>query len=162
MTRHGQHIVVTGAAGFVGAAVTERLLNDGAHVTGIDNFNSYYDVALKEARWAKLAAHPRFTSHRIDLADKTLTLAAFNTIAPTHIVHLAAQAGVRYGLENPQAYVDSNLAGFANILEVSRIHNVRHLVFASSSSVYGANQTVPFAENQNADHPMSFICGNQT
>jgi UDP-glucuronate 4-epimerase len=161
MTRSGQHIVVTGAAGFVGAAVTERLLNDGATVTGIDNFNAYYDVALKEARWARLAGHPHFAGQRVDLADKALTLAAFNTIAPTHIVHLAAQAGVRYGLENPQAYVESNLSGFANILEVSRIHKVQHLVFASSSSVYGANTTVPFAENQSADHPMSLYAATK-
>lgn len=161
MSRRGQRIVVTGAAGFVGAAVTARLLNDGAQVVGLDSFNSYYDVALKEARWARLITHPNFRGHRVDLADKVSTLSAFDTAEPTHIVHLAAQAGVRYGLENPQAYVDSNLSGFMNILEVSRIHKVAHLVFASSSSVYGANRAVPFAEDQTADHPMSLYAATK-
>ncbi|MBL8630228.1 MAG: GDP-mannose 4,6-dehydratase [Rhodospirillaceae bacterium] len=161
MSNESHHIVVTGAAGFIGAAVAERLLHDGARVTGLDNFNSYYDVALKEARWSRLTRHARFTGQRVDLADKALTLATFNTAQPTHIIHLAAQAGVRYGLENPQSYVDSNLSGFVNILEASRIHKVRHLVFASSSSVYGANQTVPFSEDQNVDHPMSLYAATK-
>lgn len=156
-----QRIVVTGAAGFVGAAVAARLLEDGAHVLGIDSFNSYYDVALKEARWARLTGDQNFQGQRIDLADRALTFAAFDNARPTHIIHLAAQAGVRYGLENPQAYVDSNLIGFANVLEAARAHQVAHLVFASSSSVYGANRTVPFAENQTADHPMSLYAATK-
>jgi len=161
MTNQRQKIVVTGAAGFVGAAVAERLLKDGAHVVGLDNFNTYYDVALKEARWARLSAHPNFRGQRVDLADKVLTLAAIDVASPTHIVHLAAQAGVRYGLENPQAYVDSNLSGFMNVLEAARIHQVAHFVFASSSSVYGANRIVPFTENHSADHPVSLYAATK-
>jgi UDP-glucuronate 4-epimerase len=154
-------IVVTGAAGFVGAALTLRLLADGHTVVGLDSFNNYYDPALKEARWAQFAGHPNFRGQRLDLADRALTMAAFDGAEPTHVVHLAAQAGVRYGLENPQAYVDSNLIGFVNVLEACRSHKVSHLVFASSSSVYGANSTVPFAENHTADHPMSLYAATK-
>ncbi|MBL8644516.1 MAG: GDP-mannose 4,6-dehydratase [Rhodospirillaceae bacterium] len=156
-----RRIIVTGAAGFVGAAVAEHLLRAGLTVFGLDSFNAYYDVALKEARWARLTAQANFRGQRVDLSDKALTLAAFDNAAPTHIVHLAAQAGVRYGLENPQAYVDSNLSGFMNVLEAARIHKVAHLVFASSSSVYGANRTVPFAEHHTADHPMSLYAATK-
>jgi UDP-glucuronate 4-epimerase len=161
MTSKNRRIVVTGAAGFVGAAVSQRLMDAGESVVGFDNFNAYYDVALKEARWARLERQTGFRGQRLDLADKTATLAAFATAAPTHIVHLAAQAGVRYGLENPQSYVDSNLSGFMNILEAARAHSIAHLVFASSSSVYGANTTVPFAEHQTADHPMSLYAATK-
>jgi UDP-glucuronate 4-epimerase len=154
-------IVVTGAAGFIGAAVTQRLLADGHTVVAIDSFNSYYDPALKETRWAQIAGHPNFRGQRLDLADQALTMAAFDGAEPTHVVHLAAQAGVRYGLENPQAYVDSNLVGFMNVLEACRSHAVRHLVFASSSSVYGANSAVPFAENNSADHPVSLYAATK-
>lgn len=154
-------ILVTGAAGFIGAAVAERLLTAGHVVVGVDNFNSYYDPSLKEARWARLAAHSDFRGQRVDLADPALTLAAFDNAKPSHVVHLAAQAGVRYGLENPQAYVDSNLRGFTNVLEACRAHQIKHLVFASSSSVYGANRTTPFAENHSADHPISLYAATK-
>jgi UDP-glucuronate 4-epimerase len=154
-------IVVTGTAGFIGAAVAERLLADGHVVAGIDNFNAYYDVKLKEARWTRLAAHRNYRGFRLDIADKPLLLAAMDEAKPTHIVHLAAQAGVRYGLENPQAYVDSNLVGFVNVLEAARAHRVAHLVFASSSSVYGANRSLPFAENHSTDHPVSLYAATK-
>jgi UDP-glucuronate 4-epimerase len=154
-------IMVTGAAGFIGAAVAERLLRAGEAVVGLDNFNAYYDPALKETRWARLGAHANFRGQRVDLADRDLALAAFNTARPTHIVHLAAQAGVRYGLENPQAYVDSNLVGFMNVLEAARAHRAAHLVFASSSSVYGANRAVPFAEHHGVDHPVSLYAATK-
>jgi UDP-glucuronate 4-epimerase len=161
MNKTHKKIVVTGAAGFVGAAVAERLLNSGHTIVGIDSFNAYYDPALKEARWARLSTHANFRGQRVDLADRTLTLAAFDTAEPTHVVHLAAQAGVRYGLENPHAYVSSNLVGFMNVLESCRAHAVAHLVFASSSSVYGANRTTPFAENHTADHPLSLYAATK-
>ncbi|MSO96892.1 MAG: SDR family NAD(P)-dependent oxidoreductase [Rhodospirillaceae bacterium] len=161
MSAKNKKILVTGAAGFIGAAVAERLLAAGHVVSAIDNFNSYYDVALKEARWARLAAHTNFRGTRVDLADKPLTFAAFDNAEPTHVIHLAAQAGVRYGMENPQAYVDSNLTGFMNVLEAARAHQVAHLVFASSSSVYGANRTTPFAENHSADHPISLYAATK-
>jgi UDP-glucuronate 4-epimerase len=159
--RRAVKILVTGAAGFIGAAVAERLLAEGHVVAGVDNFNSYYDVRLKGARWARLAAHANFRGLRLDIADKPLVLAALNETRPTHVVHLAAQAGVRYGLENPQAYVDSNLLGFANILEGARATDVAHLVFASSSSVYGANASLPFAEHHSADHPVSLYAATK-
>jgi UDP-glucuronate 4-epimerase len=161
MNEPKRKIVVTGAAGFVGAAVAERLLAAGHTVVGIDNFNSYYDPALKESRWARLTSHVNFRGQRLDLADRVLSLAAFDNAEPSHVIHLAAQAGVRYGLENPQAYVDSNLVGFINVLEACRVHRVEHLVFASSSSVYGANRNTPFAENHNADHPVSLYAATK-
>ncbi|MDX2143797.1 MAG: GDP-mannose 4,6-dehydratase [Rhodospirillaceae bacterium] len=154
-------IVVTGTAGFIGAAVAERLLALGHVVAGLDNFNTYYDVRLKEARWARLAGHKNYRGYRLDIADKPLVLAAMDEAKPTRIVHLAAQAGVRHGLENPQAYVDSNLVGFANILEAARALRVAHLIFASSSSVYGANRSLPFAENHSADHPISLYAATK-
>jgi len=154
-------ILVTGAAGFVGAALSERLLAAGHVVAGLDSFNSYYDPALKEARWARLAGHAGFRGQRVDLADRALTFAAFDNAKPTHVVHLAAQAGVRYGLDNPQAYVDSNLVGFMNVLEACRVHKPAHVVFASSSSVYGANRTTPFAEHHTADHPLSLYAATK-
>jgi UDP-glucuronate 4-epimerase len=154
-------ILVTGAAGFVGAAVSERLLAAGWAVAGLDSFNSYYDPALKEARWARLAGHKNFRGFRVDLADRVLSFAAFDAARPTHVVHMAAQAGVRYGLENPQAYTDSNLAGFMNVLEACRAHKPAHLVFASSSSVYGANRSAPFAEHHAVDHPLSLYAATK-
>jgi len=132
-------ILVTGAAGFIGFHVAARLLDDGHRVAGLDNFNSYYDVRLKEARWAQLQARSGFTGERVDVADKDALLRFCETVKPTRIIHLAAQAGVRYGLENPDAYVASNLAGFVNVLEAARALKPAHLVFASTSSVYGAN-----------------------
>ncbi|MFM8358511.1 MAG: GDP-mannose 4,6-dehydratase, partial [Verrucomicrobiota bacterium] len=131
-------ILLTGAAGFIGSHVTDRLLQRGDTVAGLDNFNAYYDVRLKEARAARLEGRPGFALHRLDLADAPAVRRLFDTFQPERVIHLAAQAGVRYSLENPHAYVDSNLVGFVNILEACRHHRVGHLVYASSSSVYGA------------------------
>ncbi|MSO72770.1 MAG: NAD-dependent epimerase/dehydratase family protein [Rhodospirillaceae bacterium] len=154
-------ILLTGAAGFVGAHVAARLLDDGQAVHGIDSFTPYYDVKLKEARWARLDGRKGFTGHRLDLATKDGLLALCERIAPTRIVHLAAQPGVRYGIDNPQAYVDSNLTGFMNVLEAARTLRVAHLVFASTSSVYGANKAMPFAEHHGAAHPLSLYAASK-
>ena len=154
-------ILLTGAAGFVGSHVAQRLLADGARVHGVDNFTPYYDVSLKEARWARLESQKGFTAHRLDLADKEKVIALAERIQPTRIVHLAAQPGVRYGIDNPQAYIDSNLTGFMNILEAARAVNVAHLVFASTSSVYGANRAMPFAENHGVGHPVSLYAATK-
>jgi UDP-glucuronate 4-epimerase len=148
-------VLVTGSAGFIGYHVAERLLARGDTVIGIDNLNDYYDVALKEARLARLLPHARFSERRIDVADRDALLRVFEQDAPERVVHLAAQAGVRYSLENPQAYVDSNVTGFLNILECIRRTGTEHLVYASSSSVYGANQRMPFSVDDNVDHPLS-------
>jgi len=154
-------ILVTGAAGFIGYHVAERLLARGDRVVGLDNLNTYYDVALKEARLARLASRPGFGFARLDLADLAGVTALFTRERPQRVVHLAAQAGVRYSLENPHAYVDSNLAGFVNILEGCRHHDVEHLVYASSSSVYGGNVTMPFSEHDNIDHPVSLYAATK-
>lgn len=154
-------IFVTGAAGFIGFHVASRLLDAGRRVVAVDNFNSYYDVGLKEARWARLEKHPLFAGHRLDIADKNAVLAFCDDHQPTHIVHLAAQAGVRYGIENPHAYANANLVGFLNILEAARALKVAHLVFASTSSVYGANKAMPFAEHHTTDHPLSFYAATK-
>lgn len=160
-------ILVTGAAGFIGAALVLRLLERGDTVIGLDNHNSYYDPALKEARLARFAHHPRYTHIRLDLADREGVKALFTSTflpPPTssrRVVHLAAQAGVRYAIENPAAYIDSNIVGFANILEGCRHHGISHLVYASSSSVYGANTTMPFSVHDNVDHPLSFYAATK-
>ncbi|MCM1128777.1 MAG: NAD-dependent epimerase [Alistipes senegalensis] len=156
-------ILVTGAAGFIGSALALRLLERGDTVIGLDNHNNYYDPALKEARLARFARHPRYTHIRLDLADREGVKALFAS-APLpirQVVHLAAQAGVRYSLENPMAYIDSNIVGFANILEGCRHHGISHLVYASSSSVYGANTTMPFSVHDNVDHPLSFYAATK-
>ena len=154
-------ILLTGAAGFVGSHVTERLLAAGAEVHGLDNFTPYYDVKLKEARWARLEARKGFTGHRLDLVDKEAVLSLAERIRPTRIVHLAAQPGVRYGIDNPQAYIDSNLTGFMTILEAARAVDVPHLVFASTSSVYGANKKMPFSEADGVGHPVSLYAATK-
>jgi UDP-glucuronate 4-epimerase len=154
-------ILVTGAAGFIGMHVTERLLARGDEVIGFDNLNAYYDVRLKEARVARLAAHRGFRFVRGDLADKAAVASLFAGERPERVVHLAAQAGVRYSLENPGAYVESNLAGFLHILEGCRATAVGHLVFASSSSVYGANTRMPFSVHHNVDHPVSLYAATK-
>ena len=133
-------ILVTGSAGFIGSALVLRLLERGDTVVGVDNHNDYYDPALKEARLARHADHPRYTHLRIDLADRAAMDACFKNHQPQRVVNLAAQAGVRYSIENPLAYIDSNIVGFAHVLEGCRHHGVEHLVYASSSSVYGANK----------------------
>ncbi|MDF2373749.1 MAG: NAD-dependent epimerase [Rhizobiaceae bacterium] len=154
-------IIVTGAAGFIGFHVARRLLDLGYQVVGIDNMNPYYDVSLKEARLAQLTARSNFTFERADLADKDAMAAIFQAVKPTHVVNLAAQPGVRYSLENPHAYIDSNITGFLNILEGCRNHGVEHLVYASSSSVYGNSPDVPYSTEQNVDNPISLYAATK-
>lgn len=154
-------ILVTGTAGFIGAALAERLLARGDTVYGIDNHNAYYDPALKDARLARFAGHANYTHQRGDLADSRVLERAFTDFEPERVVNLAAQAGVRYSLTNPQAYVQSNLVGFANVLEACRAARVQHLVFASSSSVYGGNTKLPFAVGDAVDHPLSLYAATK-
>lgn len=154
-------ILVTGSAGFIGSTLALRLLERGDTVVGIDNHNDYYDPAIKEARLARFATHPRYTHLRMDLADKQAIYKAFETHQPQRVVNLAAQAGVRYSIENPLAYIESNIVGFAHILEGCRHHGVEHLVYASSSSVYGANATMPFSVHHNVDHPLSLYAASK-
>ncbi|GLQ89693.1 NAD-dependent epimerase [Dyella flagellata] len=154
-------VLVTGSAGFIGAALTERLLARGDQVHGIDNHNDYYDPALKEARLARFAEHPNYSHLRCDLADAAALNRLFHDFQPQRVVNLAAQAGVRYSLKNPQAYVQSNLVGFVNILEACRHNRVEHLVYASSSSVYGANRKLPFAVEDAVDHPVSLYAASK-
>ena len=154
-------ILVTGAAGFIGAALSHRLLDRGDEVVGIDNLNDYYDVSLKEARLARLAERGGFIFVRLDVADREGMERLFREHRFDAVMHLAAQAGVRYSLENPHAYVDANLVGFVNVLEGCRHGGVGHLVFASSSSVYGANTRLPFSEHDNVDHPVSLYAATK-
>jgi len=154
-------ILVTGAAGFIGYYVSRRLLERGDSVVGLDNLNAYYDVSLKEARLSRLTNHSGFRFAKLDVADREGMARLFADERPQRIVHLAAQAGVRYSLENPHAYVDSNLAGFTNILEGCRHTGVEHLVYASSSSVYGGNTRLPFSEHDNIDHPVSLYAATK-
>jgi UDP-glucuronate 4-epimerase len=154
-------VLVTGSAGFIGSALTLRLLERGDTVIGIDNHNDYYDPAIKEARLARHLDHPNYTHLRIDLADRVAIEDAFKTYKPARVVNLAAQAGVRYSIENPLAYINSNIVGFAHILEGCRHHGVDHLVYASTSSVYGANTAMPFSVHQNVDHPLSFYAATK-
>ena len=148
-------ILVTGAAGFIGSTTSKKLLERGDAVVGLDNFNDYYDVSLKEARATILDTFDNFSMVRIDLADRDAMEALFAREKFDKVVHLAAQAGVRYSIENPHAYIDSNVVGTLHILEGCRHHDVEHLVYASSSSVYGANTTMPFSIHQNVDHPLA-------
>jgi len=154
-------ILITGTAGFIGAAVAQRLLERGEHVMGLDNHNAYYDPALKEDRVARLNAHANYQHLRVDVADRTAMAEVFERYKPKRVIHLAAQAGVRYSLENPAAYIDSNLVGFANVLEGCRQQQVEHLVYASSSSVYGANEVMPFSTHHNVDHPLSLYAATK-
>ena len=154
-------ILVTGAAGFIGAALAQKYLDCGFAVVGIDNINDYYDPALKLARLSRLEAHPAFQFHRLDIADHAPLDAIFAAERFEIVVHLAAQAGVRYSLENPRAYTHSNIDGFLNILECCRAHPVRHLVFASSSSVYGGTKTMPFSVHGHVDHPLSLYAATK-
>ena len=153
-------VLVTGAAGFIGCDVALRLLVEGRDVVGLDNLNAYYDPELKRARLARLA-HPRFTFHELDLADSAGMNALFSAGRFEKVIHLAAQAGVRYSLENPRAYAASNLDGFLNVLEGCRHTEVRHLLYASSSSVYGAVTAMPFSVGQNVDHPVSLYAATK-
>ncbi|MFN2349576.1 MAG: NAD-dependent epimerase [Thioalkalivibrio sp.] len=154
-------VLVTGTAGFIGNALAQRLLARGDEVVGIDNLNDYYDVNLKKARLARIADHAAFTDVRADIADRAAMEQVFASHKPDRVVNLAAQAGVRYSIENPHAYVDTNLVGFINILEGCRHNGVEHLVYASSSSVYGANTAMPFSVHDNVDHPMSLYAASK-
>ena len=154
-------VLVTGAAGFIGYHVSKRLLDRGDEVIGVDNLNDYYDPTLKEARLALLEGREGFLFRRVDIADRDAMRLLFETDRPQRVVNLAAQAGVRYSLINPQAYIDANIQGFLNILEGSRHHGVEHVVFASSSSVYGANTAQPFSEHHNVDHPVSLYAATK-
>jgi UDP-glucuronate 4-epimerase len=154
-------VLVTGAAGFIGSFVAARLLERGDEVIGLDNLNEYYDVRLKQARLARLTGHAGFRFHRLDVADRKVMTDLFATERPEAVIHLAAQAGVQYSRQNPAAYVDANLVGFANVLEGCRHGAVHHLVFASSSSVYGANTKVPFSVHDNVDHPVSLYAATK-
>ena len=157
----GKRICVTGGAGFIGSHLTERLLGRGDEVVGLDNLNDYYDPSLKQARLARTAAHAGFTDVRMDLEDRQGIADLFAKHQPDAVVNLAAQAGVRYSIENPCAYVDTNLVGFIHILEGCRHNGVKHLVYASSSSVYGANTTMPFSVHDNVDHPLSLYAASK-
>ncbi|WP_018947750.1 NAD-dependent epimerase [Thioalkalivibrio sp. AKL17] len=154
-------ILITGTAGFIGNALALRLLERGDEVVGVDNLNDYYDVSLKKARLARIQDHERFTEERVDIADREAMQRVFREHRPQRVVNLAAQAGVRYSLENPAAYIDTNLVGFGNILEGCRHNGVEHLVYASSSSVYGANEEMPFSVHHNVDHPLSLYAASK-
>lgn len=153
--------LVTGAAGFIGSYVSTALLQKGCTVIGIDSLNDYYDVALKEARLALLNQYPRFTFLKGDISDKEFIFNSFETYHPDTVINLAAQAGVRYSLINPGAYIQSNIVGFFNILEACRKYPVKHLLYASSSSVYGNNTKVPFSEDDQVDHPISIYAATK-
>jgi UDP-glucuronate 4-epimerase len=153
--------MVTGVAGFIGFHTAKALLDRGDQVVGVDNMNAYYDPALKQARLDQLVGRNGFSFHKTDLADKDAVKEVFAGERPQRVINLAAQAGVRYAFENPHAYLDSNLAGFLNILEGCRHNEVEHLVYASSSSVYGANTRMPFSVHQNVDHPVSFYAATK-
>jgi UDP-glucuronate 4-epimerase len=154
-------VLITGSAGFIGSNLALRLLARGDEVIGIDNLNDYYDVELKKARLARTATYPAYTDVRVDLENRSEIAKIFEQYRPDRVVNLAAQAGVRYSLENPHAYVDTNLVGFVNILEGCRHNGVEHLVYASSSSVYGANTRMPFSVHQNVDHPVSLYAASK-
>jgi UDP-glucuronate 4-epimerase len=154
-------VLVTGTAGFIGSTLAMRLLERGDEVIGIDNLNDYYDVNLKKARLARLTPHKNFTDVRLNLEDRDGIAAIFAKHKPQRVVNLAAQAGVRYSLENPYAYIDSNILGFLNILEACRHNPVEHLVYASSSSVYGSNTNMPFSEHNGVDHPLSLYAATK-
>ena len=154
-------VLITGAAGFIGSSLAMRLLERGDEVIGIDNLNDYYDVNLKKARLARVTKYPGFTDVRANLEDRAAIAEVFATYKPNRVVNLAAQAGVRYSLENPHSYVDTNLVGFVNILEGCRHNAVEHLVYASSSSVYGTNTKMPFSVHHNVDHPVSLYAASK-
>lgn len=154
-------ILVTGTAGFIGNHLAIKLLERGDEVIGVDNLNDYYDVNLKKARLARILDYGNYTDIRADIADRDTMDRLFKQYQPQRVVNLAAQAGVRYSIENPHAYVDSNIVGFINILEGCRHQKIEHLVYASSSSVYGANETMPFSVHDNVDHPLSLYAASK-
>ncbi|MCA6415068.1 MAG: SDR family NAD(P)-dependent oxidoreductase, partial [Cytophagales bacterium] len=154
-------ILVTGAAGFIGFHLSERLLKDGSQVIGVDSINDYYDVQLKEARLRILKNYPNFIFHRLDISDKSQVDDLFNAARIDYAVNLAAQAGVRHSIEHPYTYLHSNIEGFLNILEGCRNNPVKHLIYASSSSVYGGNQKMPFSTGDNVDHPLALYAASK-
>lgn len=154
-------VLVTGAAGFIGYHLSKRLLEESIDVIGIDNLNEYYDSNLKKDRLEVLTNYSNFQFHRIDIKNKVDVDEIFKKYSPTHVINLAAQAGVRYSIENPSAYIESNIVGFFNILEACRYNSTQHLLYASSSSVYGGNKTVPFSTNHNVDHPVSLYAATK-
>ena len=154
-------VLVTGAAGFIGSTATHALLDRGDEVIGVDNLNDYYDVTLKQARLDRLQARKGFSFEKVDIKETEALSAVFKQYKPDRIIHLAAQAGVRYSLENPYAYIDANVTGFLNILECARHHGTEHLVFASTSSVYGANENMPFSVHTGVDHPVSLYAATK-
>lgn len=160
-SRGSLRVLVTGAAGFIGMHVCERLLARGDRVAGLDNLNDYYDVALKQVRLARLSTHESFAFTRADIGDKDALSRAFEQHQPQRVIHLAAQVGVRYSLQNPAAYVHSNLTGFGNVLDACHAHGVEHLVYASSSSVYGNSARMPLTETHNVDHPVSLYAATK-
>lgn len=154
-------ILITGAAGFIGFHLSKKMLDDSYQIIGIDNLNDYYDPSLKHSRLEILNKYNNFKFHKVDLKDKAAVDNIFENYQPTHVINLAAQAGVRYSIENPYAYVDSNLIGFMNILEACRNYPIEHLLYASSSSVYGGNKVAPFSTNHNVDHPVSLYAATK-
>lgn len=154
-------ILVTGAAGFIGMHCCERLLDRGDQVFGVDNLNDYYDVSLKEARLARLLPNSKFAFHKINIEDRDEMAVLFSSKKPDRVIHLAGQAGVRHSIERPHAYIGANVQGFMNVLEGCRHTSVKHLVYASSSSVYGGNESMPFSEHDNIDHPVSLYAATK-
>ena len=154
-------IIITGSAGFIGFTLAKRLLEDNLDIFGIDNHSAYYDVQLKESRVSKLEQYKKYKHFKCDITDMASMVEIFDQIKPDILIHLAAQPGVRYSLQNPQSYVDSNLIGFSNILELSKIYSVKHLIFASSSSVYGGNDAIPFSENDFVDKPLNLYAATK-
>lgn len=155
------NILVTGAAGFIGFHVTQRLLAAGHQIVGIDNLNDYYDVGLKQSRLDLIAQHPSFRFIKMELADRAAIASLFEQHAFQRVIHLGAQAGVRYSIDNPHAYADANLIGHLNILEGCRHHKIEHLLYASSSSVYGLNRKMPFSTDDSVDHPVSLYAATK-
>jgi len=153
--------IITGSAGFIGASLCIKLLERGDNIIGIDNHNDYYDPKIKEARMERLAKYPNYQHYRIDLKDEESLNKVFKNHKPQKVVNLAAQAGVRYSMKNPLAYINSNIVGFAHILENCRLHKINHLVYASTSSVYGANTKMPFSEHHSANHPLSVYAASK-
>ena len=154
-------IIVTGSAGFIGFSVCKKLLERGDHVFGIDNHNDYYDPKIKEARVSKLLEYTNYQHNKVDLCDEINLNEIFKNYKPNKVINLAAQAGVRYSMENPSAYIQSNIVGFAHILENCRKHKIEHLVYASTSSVYGANTKMPFSEHNSANHQLSLYAASK-
>ena len=161
MTKVDKKIIVTGSAGFIGFSLSKKLLQRGDYVIGVDNHNNYYDPEIKDARLQNLEKYPNYKHYRIDLSDKESLEKVFKQNNPYKVVNLAAQAGVRYSIEKPLAYINSNILGFAHILENCRHYKIKHLVYASTSSVYGANTKMPFSEHDSANHPLSLYAASK-